>query len=131
MARRSEGDLSRRERQIMDVIYQQGEASVSEVLEALPDPPSYSSVRALLGILVEKGHLKHRKTGIKYVYSPRRSRQTAGKSAVRRLVHTFFDGSAVRAVAALLDDADTKLSDEEFERLAELIDEHRNKEQRS
>jgi predicted transcriptional regulator len=121
MPANGEVDLARRERQIMDVVYTKGQASVAEVHQALPDPPSYSAVRALMRILEEKGHLRHREVGKKYVYCPTRSPGEASKSAARRLMDTFFAGSAERAVAALLEVSQEKLSEEELDRLAELI----------
>lgn len=114
--------LSRRERQIMDAIYQAGSASVAEVREALADPPSYSAVRALMNVLVQKGHLRHRKEGVRYIYSPTRPRSKAAQSALRRTVRTFFDGSAEKAVATLLDMSASQLSDEQLERLRERIE---------
>lgn len=113
--------LSRRERQIMDIVYTGGRASVGEVLNAMADPPSYSAVRALMRILGEKGHLKHKKVGNKYIYLPTRSRRDAGRFAVRRVLKTFFGGSAERVMAALLETSETRLSDEELDRLTELI----------
>ncbi len=121
MSKRAYGDLSRRERQIMDVIYQRGEASVADVLAGLPDAPSYSAVRAMLRILEQKGHLKHRREGVRYVYLARQSRRVASRSALKRVLHTFFDGSVERAVAALLDDSDAELSKKQLERMAELV----------
>ena len=118
-------DLSRRERQIMDVIYQRGRASAAQVLAALPDPPSYSAVRALLRILEEKGHLRHEEQKGKYVYAPVRARASAAKLALRRVLKTFFEGSAADAVAALLEDRDTRLSSQELERLADKIEQAR------
>ena len=112
--------LSRRERQIMDVIYQLGKATVADVLERIPDPPSYSAVRAMLGILEDKGVLKHEQDGARYVYLPTVAREKARKSALKNLVNTFFDGSSREAIAALLDE--TKLSKNELEQLSELID---------
>jgi predicted transcriptional regulator len=117
--------LSRRERQIMDVLYQKGTATAAEVLESMPNPPSYSAVRALLRILEEKGHVRHEESEGKYVFSPTVSREKAKRSAVRHLVQTFFDGSREEAVAALLDTSSSKLSDSELERLQELIDKAR------
>lgn len=118
----SEVGLSRRERQIMDILYERGPASVAEVLEALPDPPSYSSVRALLGVLVEKGHARHRKEGRGYVYLPTQPRRVEGQSALKRVLRTFFGGNVEHAVAALVSDTELSLSDEELERLSALID---------
>ena len=116
-------NLSRRERQIMDIIYRRGRASAGEVLNDLPDPPSYSAVRALLRILENKGHLTHKKEGPRYIYTPTQPRQNAGESALQRVFQTFFDGSIEKTVAALLDVSDSSLSDAEFDRLAQLIDE--------
>ena len=114
--------LSRRERQIMDAIYTRGRATAAEVLEGLPDPPSYSAVRAMLRILEEKGALRHEYDGPRYVYIPTVPRESAQKSALRHLVSTFFGGSTAQAVAALLDDKDAKLSKQDIDRLAELIE---------
>lgn len=115
--------LSRRERQIMDVIYARGQATAAEVAAALPDPPSYSAVRALLRILEQKGHLRHQEAGPRYVFLPTVSRDRARKSALRNLVRTFFDGSPAEAAAALIDQAE--LNDADMARLAELIDKAR------
>jgi len=112
--------LSRRERQILDILYARGSASAAEVREAMPDPPSYSAVRALLRILEEKGHAKHQTLGTRYVYLPLVPRENARHSALTRIVHTFFDGSAAQAAAALVDSG--SLSDEELTRLSALID---------
>jgi len=125
MAKKSHINLSRRERQIMDVIYRLGRASVADVMGELPDPPSYSAVRALLRVLEEKGHLKHKKEGARYIYLPTRPRHNAGRSALRRILQTFYDGSTEKAVAALLDASDSKLSPEELDRLSRLIEEAR------
>jgi predicted transcriptional regulator len=122
MARQFESTLSRRERQIMEIIYRRGQASAQEVLEDLPDPPSYSAVRALLRILEEKGHLKHKRQGQRYLFTPTLPRQQARRSALQRLVQNFFDGSTEQVVATLLDLHDAKLSDTDLDRLAELID---------
>jgi predicted transcriptional regulator len=105
----------------MEIVYRRGRASVSEVLEEMPDPPSYSSARATMGILENKGHLKHEKEGPRYVYSPTVSRRKASSSAARQLLNTFFDGSVERAVAALLSASESELSDEELDRLARRI----------
>jgi predicted transcriptional regulator len=113
--------LSRRERQIMDVVYRRGRATAAEVMEDLPDPPSYSAVRAMLRVLEEKGELRHEQDGPRYVVLPTVPREQASRSALRNLVRTFFDGSTEQAVAALLDPADGKLSDAELARLARLI----------
>lgn len=114
--------LSRRERQIMDIIYQRGQASAAEVLEALPDPPTYSSVRALLRILEEKGHLRHAEEGKKYIYLPTQLRQSAARSALQQVLQTFFSGSVENVVAALLSDDDRNITREELERLSALIE---------
>jgi BlaI family transcriptional regulator, penicillinase repressor len=114
--------LSRRERQIMDVLYARGQATVAEVRRRLPDPPSYSAVRALLRVLEEKGHLEHRQDGPRYVYRPTVPREEARESALRHLVKTFFDGSAEGAVAALLDLEAGELAPADFDRLAAMIE---------
>ena len=114
--------LSRRERQIMDVLYRRGSATAAEVQQNIPDAPSYSAVRALLRILEEKGHAKHSYDGPRYVYAPIISRPVAQKSALRQLVKTFFDGSTSNAVAALLDMSGKELSESELERLAEMVE---------
>ena len=115
------GNLSRRERQIMDVLFQRGRATAAEVLEALPDAPSYSAVRALLRILEEKGHARHEVDGPRYVYLPRLDLDKARQSAMRHLVQTFFAGSAGDAVAALLGSEGARMAPEELERLAAII----------
>jgi BlaI family penicillinase repressor len=112
-------DLSRRERQIMDVIYERGHATAAEVAEAIPDPPSYSAVRALLRILEEKGFLRHEQQGLRYVFLPTVRRTAARRTALRSVVRTFFAGSVEQAVAALLDHR--QLSPDELDRLAELV----------
>jgi predicted transcriptional regulator len=114
--------LSRRERQIMDVVYGLGRATVAEVLQRLSDPPSYSAVRATLRILEDKGQLKHKEDGPRYVYMPTVSRNKARESALTRVVRTFFAGSTEAAVAALLDMESSNLSPAELDRLAEMID---------
>jgi predicted transcriptional regulator len=119
------GGLSRRERQIMEVIYRRRQATAAEVLADLPDPPSYSAVRAMLRVLEEKGHLRHKQDGPRYVFLPTVSRERAQRTSLRQLVQTFFDGSTEQAVAALLDQADGSLSDAELARLAKLIDQAR------
>ena len=113
--------LSRRERQIMEVVYRRGAATASDVQADLPSPPSYSAVRALLRILEEKGHLKHDDDGTRYVYRPTVPRQKAGSQALDSLVQTFFGGSAGMAAAALLDDASRSMSDDELDHLASLV----------
>jgi BlaI family penicillinase repressor len=121
MPHKSDLHLSRRERQIMDVVHARGEATAAEINAALPDPPSYSAIRTLLRILEEKGHLRHRADGPRYVYSPTESREKASRSALKRVVQTFFDGSLSGAVAALVDAGSGKLSRDELERLEKII----------
>lgn len=121
----AEPHLSRRERQIMDALHQHGRATAAEVQAALPDPPSYSAVRALLRILEAKGHIRHLREGARYVYRPRVSRESARRSALKRLVSTFFAGSVTQAVAALLQQADTRFSESELERLEKMIEQAR------
>src|SRR5438105_5686013 len=125
MAKQPLQHLSRRERQIMDIIYQRGLATAAEVLEGMPDPPSYSAVRAMLRVLEEKGHLRHEQQGPRYVFVPTLPRDKARRSALNQLLQTFFEGSAEKAVAALLDMSSPQLSDEELERLALMIDQAR------
>ena len=109
----------------MDVLHQRGRASAAEVLAGLPEAPGYSAVRALLRILEEKGHIKHLRDGARYVYQPRASRETARRSALKRVVATFFQGSVAQTVAALLDTADTRLSDSELHELQQTIEQAR------
>lgn len=113
--------LGRRERQIMDVIYRRGKASVSEVRGDLPDPPSYSAVRAMLGFLEDKGYLRHEQEGLKYVYLPAQDTGQVRDSALQHMVKTFFGGSPERAVAALLEMSDAKLSAREKQYLSQMI----------
>ncbi len=115
-------DLSRRERQILDILYQRGQATAAEVQTELPEPPSYSAVRALLRILEEKGHISHEQDGPRYVYLPTVPRDNAQRSAMRHMLQTFFDGSAEQAISALLGDSSAKLSPAELDRLARMID---------
>ena len=121
----AQNQLSRRERQIMDVVYRLGKATVTDVLERLPDPPSYSAVRALMRILEEKGHLSHEQDGPRYVYLPTVPRDAAQASALSHMVRTFFGGSAEAAVAALLDLPEHGMSEGELTRLSQLIDDAR------
>jgi BlaI family transcriptional regulator, penicillinase repressor len=114
--------LSRRERQIMDFLFQRGSATAAEVLEGIADPPSYSAVRAMLRTLEGKGHVRHREEGPRYVYEPTVARDTARRSALRHLLTTFFNGSTEQALAALLDAQDRKLSAAELSRLGVLIE---------
>jgi predicted transcriptional regulator len=117
-----EQHLSRRERQIMDILHARRQATAAEVLDALADPPSYSAVRALLRILEQKGHVKHRNQKARYVFFPRTSPDVARRSALKRVVATFFQGSVAQTMAALLETADSELSEAEVDRLRELID---------
>jgi predicted transcriptional regulator len=114
--------LSRRERQIMDIVYRRGEATAAQIQEELSDPPSYSAIRALLRILVDKEHLQHREDGPRYVYSPTLPRQKARAQALAQLVNTFFDGSALKAASALLGSSQRKLTKSELDELSALID---------
>lgn len=114
--------LSRRERQIMEILYQRGKASAAEVREAMEDAPSYSAVRAMLRILEEKGHLKHQEEGLKYVYAPTVARDKAKRSAVKHLLDTFFNGSPEQIMAALLDVSSTRLTREELDRMSAMIE---------
>lgn len=115
-------DLSRRERQILDILYERGRATAAEVQAALPEPPSYSAVRALLRILEDKRHVHHQQDGPRYVYLPTLARDNAKRSALRHMLKTFFEGSAEQAISALLDENSSKLSGAELDRLARLID---------
>jgi len=113
--------VSRRERQILDALFRLREATAAEIQTALPDAPSYSAVRALLRIMEDKGHVRHREDGPRYVYLPAAETASAPRSALRHVLDTFFEGSAAGAMAALLDDDAAKLSREELDRMQELI----------
>ncbi|HEX3877573.1 MAG TPA: BlaI/MecI/CopY family transcriptional regulator [Bryobacteraceae bacterium] len=117
--------LSRRERQIMDILYQRGKASANDVRDAMPDAPSYSAVRAMLRVLEEKGHIRHQEEGMKYVYAPVIAAGKAKRSAVKHVLDTFFGGSPEQAVAALLDVSSSRLTNEELDRMAQLIEKAR------
>ena len=121
MSKETNTQLSRREREIMDVVYRSGRATAADVLDQLAEPPSYSAVRALLRVLEDKGHLRHEEDGPRYVFLPTVPRERALQSALRQLLHTFFDGSTEQAVAALLDLSSARLSDAELQRLSQLI----------
>ena len=121
-----EENLSRREREMMDIIYKSGRATAAEVRDAMASPPSYSAVRATLRVLVEKGHLSHKQDGPRYVYLPIVPREQARQSALKHVLRTFFDGSTKNAVAALLDMEASKLSPDELERLSQMIEEAKN-----
>jgi predicted transcriptional regulator len=113
--------LSRRERQIMDILFRLGRATAAEVMAELPSDPSYSTVRTQLRVLEQKGHVRHQEDGVRFVYMPVVARHAARKSALRHVINTFFDGSPEKAVAALLGGDAAKLSDEELDRIADLI----------
>ena len=113
--------LSRREREMMNIIFRSGKATAAEVMEAMPDPPSYSAVRATLRVLENKGHLKHQHDGTKYVYLPTINRDKARLSALDQVLNTFFDGSAANVVATLIQTSRDEMTSEELDRLAELI----------
>jgi BlaI family penicillinase repressor len=117
--------LSRRERQIMDILYQREKASASEVRAAMEDAPSYSAVRTLLRVLEEKRHVRHRAEGLKYVYVPTVARDKAKRTAVKHMLETFFEGSPEQIVAALLDVSSKRLTGEELDRMAEMIEKAR------
>ena len=114
-------NLSRRERQIMDIVYELNMVTVAQVLELIPDPPSYSSIRALLRVLEEKGHLKHTQQGPRYIYSPTLPREEASQNALKHVLKTFFDNSTEDVVEALLNISEEDLSEEEYKRLSKMI----------
>ena len=113
--------LTRRERQIMDILYRRGKATANDVMEELPGDPSYSTVRTQLRVLETKGHVRHEEEGLRYIYSPAVPRHAVRESALRHLVETFFDGSTEKVVSALLGGEGTKISDAELERIAEVV----------
>ena len=117
--------LTRRERQVMDVLFRRGRASVAVVMAELPGEPNYSTVRTQLRVLEDKGHVLHAEEGMRYVYAPAVPRHAARKSALKHLVETFFDGSAEQVVAAVLGGEASRLSDEDLERISDLIDKAR------
>lgn len=114
-------ELGRRERQIMDVVFRLGKASVSDVRKEIPDPPTYSAVRGMMRLLEQKGYLSHEDDGLRYLYTPTVKQKQARKSALKHMVHTFFNGSAAEAAASLLELNDSELSAEDVERLSKLI----------
>src|SRR5215467_6448894 len=132
MPKRSSGvpALSRRERQVMDILFRRGQATAAEVMGDLPDPPKYSSVRSILSILVDKGHVVHREEGLRYVYVPAQNTTRASEDALRHVIRTFFNGSTDQTIAAVLRMSDSKLSDRDIERLQERIRKARAKEER-
>jgi BlaI family transcriptional regulator, penicillinase repressor len=119
------GGLSRRERQIMDILFQRGKASASEVREVMEDAPSYSAVRAMLRVLEEKGHVRHQEEGLRYVYLPTVAKEKAKRAAVKHMLDTFFNGSPEQIVAALLDVSSTELTKDELDRMAAMIEKAR------
>ena len=125
MTKQMHANLSRRERQIMDIIYKRTQATAADVMDNLPDPPSYSAVRAMLRLLEEKGYVKHQMDGLRYVYLPTVSREKARQSALKQMLQTFFDDSTEDAVAALLGISKSKLSKADLDRLSALIEEAR------
>jgi predicted transcriptional regulator len=122
-----ETQLTRRERQIMDILFAAGEASGQEIQEKLEGSPSYSTVRTILRILEKKGVVRHKEEGLRYIYQPAVAREVARRSALRRVLHTFFDGSARNAVAALLDAKTFHVSREELDEISRLIEEAKEK----
>ena len=125
MANPDDHKLSRRERQIMNVLHQRQRASAAEIRESIPDAPGYSAVRALLRILEEKGHIRHEEKDLRYVYFPTAPRGRVRRKAMRHVVDTFFEGSAAQAMAALLDPSTAHLTDDELARISELIEQAR------
>jgi BlaI family transcriptional regulator, penicillinase repressor len=121
MARQLHSVLTRRERQIMDILFRRGRATAAEVMQELPGEPSYSTVRTQLRVLEDKGHVRHDEEGLRYVYMPAVARTAARKSALRHLVDTFFDGSTENVVAALLGGEGARLTDEELQRIGDLV----------
>src|SRR5918912_248703 len=120
-ARRTDEALTRRERQVMDILFRRGEATVAEVMAELPDPPTYSAVRSILRILEEKGMITHQEDGPRYVYLPAMNTERAREDALRHVIRTFFDGSTEQAVTALLRISDAEVSDAEVARLRDRI----------
>jgi BlaI family penicillinase repressor len=127
---RSHQTLSRRERQIVDILYRLGRATAQEVLDRMPGKPSYSTVRTQLRVLEEKGHVRHSEQGLRYVYAPVVPREAARRSAVKHVVETFFDGSAEKLVTALLGESAPRLSSDELDRLARMIEKARTGDKR-
>ena len=127
MKRFEDGQISRRERQVMDILFRMGEATAEDVMEALPDPPSYSAVRALLSTLKQKELVTHKKDSRRYIYSPAVPEKKAKRTAIRQLLTTFFNDSPEQLVASLLDPKDQKLSKDEIESIRKLIDQQAKK----
>ena len=128
MSRNTEKPLSRREREILDIVYAAGRATAAEIMEAMGDPPSYSAVRGLVAVLERKGHLKHHKDGVRNVYEPTRTHRTAGRSAMKRALETFFRGDLNQALSALLDAGDANLDQRDATRLKRMIEKAREEE---
>ena len=128
MPRMIGGGLSRREREILEILHRRGRASVGEVLEDMPDPPSYSAVRSILRILGEKGHVRHIEEGKRYLYMPTEASQSPARSALQQVVQTFFGGSLEQVVKTFLADQEVTVSSEELDRLASLIEQARQEE---
>src|SRR5580700_3405788 len=122
MIRKPSQTLSRRERQMMDILYRRGRATAAEIHRELPDPPSYSAVRAKLRVLEDKGHVRHEEQALRYVYLPTLARDAARRSALRHMVSTFFEGSVEETVAALLDLSAANLSKQDLDRISNIID---------
>lgn len=122
MARAKIQDFSRRERQIMDIVYRLGEATAIEVMDQMPDPPGYSTVRTLMGVLERKGHLQHERRGHHYVYSPTTSVEAASNSMLEHVMETFFEGSASRVVSAVLDISDAQLNKSEYDEILKIVE---------
>ncbi len=125
MLKKQQDTLSRREREMMNIIFARGRATASEVMDAMSDPPSYSAVRATLRVLEQKGHLRHQHDGARYVYTPTVNRERVGISALDQLLTTFFDGSAANVVATLIERQKGKMSNEELDQLSKLIEQAR------
>jgi len=123
---RAHAGLTKRERQIMDVLYRLGRATAAEIMEQVPGAPGYSTIRTQLRVLEGKGHVRHEEQGLRYIYLPTVPRRSAGRSALRHLVDTFFDGSSAKAVAALLGGEGSRISDDELQRIAELVNNARS-----
>ena len=121
MPKSTHAGLTRRERQIMDVLYRRGRATAAEVMADVPGEPNYSTVRTQLRVLEEKGHVRHEEQGLRYVYMPAVPRRAARKSALKHLTDTFFDGSAQQVVAAVLGGEAARLSDDDLKRIADLV----------
>jgi predicted transcriptional regulator len=119
--RTADGGLTKRERQIMDVLYRLGRATAAQIMGRVPGAPAYSTIRTQLRVLETKGHVRHEEQGLRYIYMPTVPRHSAARSALRHLVDTFFDGSSAKAVAALLGGEASRVSDEDLERIAQLV----------